>query len=191
MNGAYCTRLFASIYISRSILSSGGWVGRTNTLAYAKGGVRPSRQTWVLYFPKKAVGLGLERALQRPPLPTIPWEGSLPHGRSPDMGRQANREGRMTPEQLTARNDAIRLAWDDPLLRAVHGQKIRKAGQPSQYEDRNEYMRWYRKIKSDDYNAWHRAYRALNGKPRTDEQRKRNRDGMRRARKLALAGEGA
>jgi hypothetical protein len=66
----------------------------------------------------------------------------------------------VTREQLEARNAAIRLAWDDPLRRALQSKRLRKESQPSQYDDHNEYHRWYRKIKSEDYNGWHKAYRA-------------------------------
>lgn len=94
----------------------------------------------------------------------------------------------MTPEQNAVRVAAIRRAWDDPLLRATHNQHLRNPEAPAQRQDAAGYMRWYRKVKTEDYNAWHREYRARTKKPRTDEERALNRECSRRRRaKLKLA----
>lgn len=51
----------------------------------------------------------------------------------------------MTQEQLDARNEAIRRAWDDPLRRALMSHAKRKEGSKrSSRKAYNEYMREYR-----------------------------------------------
>lgn len=56
----------------------------------------------------------------------------------------------MTPEQLTARNAAIKLAWEDPLLRAVVAAKKRKPNSKrSSRAAYNAYMRAYRRRKRE------------------------------------------
>lgn len=49
----------------------------------------------------------------------------------------------MTPAQLAARNAAIRLAWDDPLLRAQASAAKMKPGSKL-LMTREEYNAWYR-----------------------------------------------
>jgi hypothetical protein len=52
----------------------------------------------------------------------------------------------VTPEQLEARNAAIKLAWDDPLRRALMSAAKSKPGSKrSSKEAYNEYYRRYRK----------------------------------------------
>lgn len=54
----------------------------------------------------------------------------------------------MTPEQLRARNAAIKRAWDDPLVRALAGAKKTKPGsRSSSREAYNAYFRAYRRKK--------------------------------------------
>ena len=65
----------------------------------------------------------------------------------------------MTPEQLEARNTAIRKAWDDPLRRALASAQKTKPGSKLDMT-RKEYNAWYREYRrTHDYNAYHREYR--------------------------------
>lgn len=56
----------------------------------------------------------------------------------------------MSPEQLAARNAAIKSAWEDPLRRAFMAAKKRKPGSKrSSREAYNAYMRAYRRKKRE------------------------------------------
>jgi hypothetical protein len=56
----------------------------------------------------------------------------------------------MTPEQLHARSEAIRRAWDDPLRRALMSAKKTRGGKYSSVEAYNAYYREYRRRKKND-----------------------------------------
>jgi hypothetical protein len=56
----------------------------------------------------------------------------------------------VTPEQLKARNDAIREAWEDPLRLALARMKTKPGSKRSSREAYNAYYRNYRKVQKDE-----------------------------------------